>query len=276
MIRCGCAVPFPMDATVRQTVQQLAWRACYEVMAHTLPMPSWSFMNYGFVPDLADHQALILDPADEPDRLCIHMYDYVLGGYPLTGRDVLEVGSGRGGGASYLCRSRSPSSVTGVDVARRAVGLSQRDRRGAGLRFVQGDAGALPFPDGSFDVVVNIESSHCYPSFTAFLDEVARVLRPGGLFAYADFRPRTEVSELLDRLAGGTLDLVSSEDITANVLAALREDSDRKTALIEQMVPRLFRGPFRRFAATANSSTYAKFQNGELRYVCARLTAPHR
>jgi len=265
-----------MDATVWRTVRQLAWRSCYEVMAHTLPMPSWSFMNYGFVPDSAHPQTLILDPADEPDRLCIQMYDHVIGGYPLTGRDVLEVGSGRGGGASYLCRSRAPSSVTGVDVAQRAVALSQRHRRGAGLRFVQGDAVALPFPDGSFDAVVNIESSHCYPSFPAFLDEVARVLRPGGLFAYADFRPRMEVPELLDRLAGGSLALVASEDITANVLEALREDSDRKTALIEQIVPRLFRRPFRRFAAIENSSTYAKFENGELRYVCALLTAPHR
>ena len=271
-----CAVPFDMDATVWRTVRQLAWRSCYEVMAHTLPMPSWSFMNYGFVPDSAHPQTLILDPADEPDRLCIQMYDHVIGGHPLTGRDVLEVGSGRGGGASYLCRSRAPSSVTGVDVAQRAVALSQRDRRGAGLRFLQGDAAALPFPDGSFDVVVNIESSHCYPSFTAFLDEVARVLKPGGVFAYADFRPRREAPELLDQLAGGSLALVTSQDITANVLEALREDSNRKSAVIDQMVPRLFRRPFRRFAAIENSSTYDRFERGELRYLCARLTAPHR
>jgi ubiquinone/menaquinone biosynthesis C-methylase UbiE len=257
-------------------VRQLAWRGCYEVMAHTLPMPSWSFMNYGFVPDSAHPQTLILDPADDPDRLCIQMYDYVIGDYSLTGRDVLEVGSGRGGGASYLCRSRAPNSVTGVDVAQRAVTLSQRDRRGAGLRFVQGDAVALPFADNSFDAVVNIESSHCYPSFTAFLDEVARVLRPGGLLAYADFRPRREVPDLLDRLAGASLTLVTSEDITANVLAALREDSDRKTALIEQIVPRLFRRPFRRFAAIQDSSTYDRFEKGELRYLCARLAAPQR
>ena len=263
-----------MEATVRRTVRQLAWRVCYEVMAHTLPTSSWSFMNYGFVPDSDDSPTLILDPADEPDRLCIQMYDHVIGGYPLTHRDVLEVGSGRGGGASYLCRSRTPSSVTGVDLARRAVALSQRDRRAPGLRFVQGDAVDLPFPDGSFDVVINVESSHCYPSFTDFIDEVARVLRPGGLFAYADFRPRREVPELLALLADGPLTLVASEDITTNVLAALRQDSDRKTALIEEIVPRLFRGPFRRFAAIENSSTYARFEQGELRYLCARLAAP--
>jgi SAM-dependent methyltransferase len=263
-----------MDARVRRAVRQLAWRACYEAMARTLPTPGWSFMNYGFVPDPAEQQALVLDPADEPDRLCIQLYDHVLGGHELTGRDLLEVGSGRGGGASYLCRFRAPRSVTGVDLARRAVDLSRRDRRGAGLRFVQADAASLPFPDDSFDVVLNIESSHCYPSFTAFLGEVARVLRPGGLFGYADFRPRTEVPELLVRLADGPLVLVTTEDITTNVLEALRADDDRKAGLIDEMVPRLFRRPFRRFAGTEDSSTYAKFRTGELRYLCARLVAP--
>lgn len=265
-----------MDATALRRVRQLAWRGCYELMAEALPMPSWSFMNYGFVPNSAQQQALVLEPADEPDRLCIQLYEHVLGDAELTARDVLEVGSGRGGGASYLCRSRAPRSVTGVDIARRAVELSRRRRRGGTLRFVQGDATSLPFPDDSFDVVVNIESSHCYPSFTAFLGEVARVLRPGGMFAYADFRPRSQVPQLLARLADGPLVLVTSEDITANVLEALRQDDDRRAGLINEMVPRLFRRPFRRFAGIDGSSTYAKFQTGELRYLCARLVAPGR
>jgi fatty-acid O-methyltransferase len=59
----------------------------------------------------------------------------------------------------------------------------------AGLDFVQGDAQNLHFPDQSFDAVINVEGSHIYPNFERFLGEVARVLRPGGHFLYADFRP---------------------------------------------------------------------------------------
>jgi SAM-dependent methyltransferase len=40
----------------------------------------------------------------------------------------------------------------------------------------------------SFDAVINVEASHCYPSLPRFLAEVARVLRPGGHFLYADVR----------------------------------------------------------------------------------------
>ena len=73
-----------------------------------------------------------------------------------------------------------------------------------GLAFEVGDAERMPFPDASFDAVVNVESSHCYPSMPAFLSEVRRVLRPGGHFLYADLRPRTDLparrAELADQV----------------------------------------------------------------------------
>jgi len=257
-----------------RAVRQLAWRGCYEMMAGRLPRPEWAFMNYGFAADPAERGALRLEPSDEPDRLCIQLYDHVVGASELTGRDVLEVGSGRGGGASYLSRYRAPRSVTGVELAHRAVELSRRHRQGPGLRFVQGDAQALPFPDDAFDLVVNVESSHCYPSVTTFVAEVARVLKPAGSFVYADFRPAVEVPHLLAGLSEGPLVLKSSEDITTNVLEALRADSDRKSELIDTIVPRLFRRPFRRFAGIRTSSTFDRFETGELRYLCAHLVAP--
>ena len=59
-----------------------------------------------------------------------------------------------------------------------------------GLDFVHGDAENLPFPDESFDAVINVEASHIYPHFDRFLSEVKRVLRPGGHFLHVDFRNR--------------------------------------------------------------------------------------
>jgi ubiquinone/menaquinone biosynthesis C-methylase UbiE len=46
--------------------------------------------------------------------------------------------------------------------------------------LVHGDAENLPFPQVSFDAVINVESAHCYGSIERFLAEVHRVLRPGG------------------------------------------------------------------------------------------------
>ena len=56
---------------------------------------------------------------------------------------------------------------------------------------MHGDADNLPFADQSFDAVINIEASHCYPRLSHFLADVARVLRPGGHFLYVDARWRS-------------------------------------------------------------------------------------
>ncbi|PYG00631.1 Methyltransferase domain-containing protein [Georgenia satyanarayanai] len=252
-------------------MRQLGWRALYEVLGARVRRPEWTFMNYGYAPLDPDEEAPVLEPADEPDRMCIQLYDHVVGAVELRGTDVLEVGCGRGGGSSYLARYRGPATVTGVDLSRSAIALCRRHRHAPGLSFVRGDALDLPFPDESFDVVVNVESSHCYPSVEAFLREVHRVLRPGGSLLLADLRGQEEMSELRGTLREGPLEVVEMRDITANVCAALELDDDRRRALLDAWIPRPFHRPFERFAAVEGSSTHARFKAGENRYASARL-----
>ncbi len=80
-----------------------------------------------------------------------------------------------------------PASYTGLDLNPDGISFCRRRHDLPGLEFVQGDAEDLPFPDESFDAVINVESSHLYPHFPVFLTEVARVLRPGGNFLYTDW-----------------------------------------------------------------------------------------
>ena len=135
-----------------------------------------------------------------------------------------------------------------MDFSASAIRLSARTRTAPGLRFVRGDALQLPFGAGTFDAVVNVESSHCYASMPAFLAEVRRVLRLGGELLWADLRRAADVPALWAQLAGSGLELVEQRDITAHVLASLRSDNDRKLALIDAWIPRAFHRPFRRFA----------------------------
>jgi len=152
-------------------------------------------MNYGYADPAADADAIPhLLPSDERDRLCIQLYLHAIDHSDLRGKDVLEVGSGRGGGSSYISRYLEPRAMTGMDFSPAAVELSNRCRRGPGLTFVRGDAQSMPFPASSFDAVVNIESSHCYESMDTFLSEVCRVLRPGGRFFFADLRSMDSVT----------------------------------------------------------------------------------
>ena len=151
------------------------------------------FFNWGYEED--PPMALPLAESDEPNRYFIQLYHRVATQVDLTGKRVLEVSCGHGGGASYVMRTLGPASYTGLDLNPVGLDFCRKKHQLPGLDFVEGNAEKLPFPDQSFDAVINIEASHCYPEFPRFLAEVARVLRPGGHFLYADTRRRRRIPE---------------------------------------------------------------------------------
>jgi ubiquinone/menaquinone biosynthesis C-methylase UbiE len=108
----------------------------------------------------------------------------------LAGRDVLEVGSGAGQCSRWV-RSQGGRAI-GLDLSMRQLQHSRRldEATGVAVPSVLGTATALPFPDASFHVVF---SSFGALQFVADIDiavsEVARVLRPGGRFAFSITHP---------------------------------------------------------------------------------------
>jgi SAM-dependent methyltransferase len=247
------------------TTKRLLWRGWYQFLATRYRDPGWTFMNYGYRPPAAAAPRA-LDPADEPDRSCIQLYDVVAGVAALGGREVLEIGCGRGGGASFVSRYLGPRRLVAVDLSRRAVALCRARFSVPGLSFEQGDAERLPFGDGSFDAVLNVESSHCYGRLPVFLGEVRRVLRPGGQFLYADFRPLCEVDGWLAALAVAGFEIHAERDLTPGVLAALDADDERKRSLIARLGDRPLAGILREFAALRGSALHTEMATGQLVY----------
>jgi ubiquinone/menaquinone biosynthesis C-methylase UbiE len=125
-------------------------------------------------------------------------------GLPRGGR-ILEVGCGRGVAVPVIAKALAPRVLIGLDVdpdllteaARRAR------ERGVAAAFRQGDVRALPFPTASFDMVVDFGTCYHIRAPERALREIARVLKPGGLFVY-----ETPTSQLLShpiRTRGGRL-----------------------------------------------------------------------
>src|SRR6516165_12498173 len=117
------------------------------------------FMDWAYEED--PPVALPLAASDEPNRAHINLYHRTATQADLSGKRVLEVSCGRGGGASYLVRTLRPASYTGLDFNPAGVAFCRERHNLPGLDFVQGDAENLPFADQSFDAVINIQASHC-------------------------------------------------------------------------------------------------------------------
>lgn len=248
-------------------VKKIVIRSWYQYLSSLDRDAEITFLNYGYAPLNADAREIELRPEDQPNRYCIQLYQRVAGDADLRGKDLLEVGCGRGGGASFIARYREPCSMTGVDFSSKAIEFCRGHYRSEGLSFLRADAENLPLPANSFDVVINVESSHCYNSMERFLREVVRVLRPGGRFLFTDFREREDVPVLREQLTRAGLRVLEEEQINRNVLKALELDNERKLALIQSKAPRFMRERVQQFAGLKGSPVYRRFLTGEWEYL---------
>ena len=190
--------------------------------------------------------AVPLEAPDEPNRYSIQLYHRTASQVDLSSKQVLEVGCGHGGGASYLTRTLKPASYTGLDLNPAGVAFCRERHKLAGLDFVQGDAENLPFPDQSFDAVVNVESSLYYPRFPRFLAEVARVLRPQGHFLYTDIRYREQIADWEAALANAPMAMLSHRVINAEVIREWSKIRSSGRHVFDRRVPTYLQGVARR------------------------------
>jgi SAM-dependent methyltransferase len=232
------------------------------------------FLNYAFEEE--PPMGIALSPAEEPNRACVQLYHHVASQAPLEGKDVLEVSCGHGGGAAYITRTFRPRRYTALDLNPAAIRFCQEHHQMDSLAFQQGDAEHLPFETNAFDAVINVEASHCYPNFPRFLEEIARVLRPGGHFLYADFRFAESRAGWEEALAKCPLQIQRTRTINADVLRGMDRNSAHSMELIGRHLPKFLHGLGRDFAGVKGSRIYNALVSGELTYRSYCLAKPSR
>ena len=112
--------------------------------------------------------------------------EQALSGVPedFSGR-LLEVPVGTGVLTMPIYKALPNARVTCLDDSADMMEAARKRAEAAGIRtvtFVQGDVGALPFADESFDIVLSMNGFHAFPDKEAAYKETCRVLKPGGTF----------------------------------------------------------------------------------------------
>ena len=112
------------------------------------------------------------------------------------GMKVLDVACGTGNLA--IPAARAGADVTGVDIAPNLVEQARENAKREGLKaqFDEGDAEALPYADGSFDVVMTMFGAMFAPRPELVVAELKRVCRSGGLIAMANWTPNGFIGQM--------------------------------------------------------------------------------
>ncbi len=246
----------------RPLMRKVLWKRFYNYVGK-FALDEMKFFNHGMMFSEDEQQALKLAQCDEADRLFIQLYYHLLSQVKLSSRSLLEVGCGRGGGLYFANQYLDCERLTGVDLCRPIIERNKKIYQHHDIEFIVADAVDLPFSDNEFDIILNVESSHCYSSMSQFLNEVKRVLKPGGHFLFSDLRSKEEMVTLDKMLTQHFPHRLSQQDITDRVTPALRQESERKNYYIQKNSPKVLSAIFREIFIVEGSRTYQCFQNGD-------------
>lgn len=221
------------------------------------------FLNYGYLSLGDGDEARFEVPDGVFNRNSVRLAFELIGDAQLKDRRVLDVGCGRGGNVALMAETFG-AQATGVDLAPEAVAFCRKTHTQR-AQFEVGDAEHLPFDDGAFEFVTNVESSHTYPNLRAFYAEVRRVLAVGGQFLYTDLLPVERWLEVRVLLPSLGLQIESERDITANVLASCDAIAGTRAQVFGQRSEMMDN-----FLAVPGSGVYEQMNSGAWQYRIVR------
>jgi SAM-dependent methyltransferase len=246
------------------------WNWMYKVFS-TFEDDKFQFINYGYIPD--DGKLIELKSNESAEdrfgHTCLQLYHEVANPVPIKGKNIVEVGCGRGGGAVYIANYLKPNMMTAIDLCAESVKFGNDVQKlkcpDKNLQFQVGNAMDLvDLKDGAYDVVVNVESSHCYPSFAKFIGEVYRILKPGGYFVTCDMRVAEHVKFWESGIADAGFTIKENVDITGNVLQSMRVCSASREDLMKAKFGMWYgfvRNFFRTFAGVEGTLMFDHYES---------------
>jgi SAM-dependent methyltransferase len=137
----------------------------------------------------------------------------------VEGKHVADIACGTGYGTRMLAKSGA-RSVHGVDLSEETIAFCREHNNALNATYSVANAQKLTtLSDSAFDIVVSFETIEHLPGVEAFLDEMARILRPGGTFLVST--PDRRISSVLHCFFGHPADKYHVREYTEHELLNL-------------------------------------------------------
>jgi len=275
-------------------VYRFVW---YPTLHHYSKYLNLKFLNFGYIPkpdskEDAKFNKIISKNYDGITKIFtpledhlpnLYLYEKTLSMCPkhpdLEDFEILEAGCGLGNGMQWV-QSAHPEvkSTSGID---RVV----RDSQNGMITY--SDVHDMQKDSNSYDLVLNVESSHFYANIKKFLQEVERVLKPGGFFCWTDIAYSKEdynnkyifstlnkfliIDDILKAAEEANLELINYEDITKPVLKGIDQTAKRYDQMCDKLpwFIRMWKTHVRYFYCAPDTEAYELLENGKMIYAAA-------
>ncbi len=224
------------------------------------------FLNLGYVSDGSPQYAVRDVPLTAINKNSVKLFLETTGDYNFNGKDLLEVGCGRGGNLYTIHQYYETRISTGIDLCMANIKFCQSFLAGSNISFAVADAEKMPFADNSFDVIVNIESSSAYTDIKSFYHNVHRVLRTGGFFLYADVMENSIFDSNIKYLQSLGMEQIRYTDITMNVLLSCYQEYRKKILAYKEAEIFARKEELEDFIGMPGSKIYNSMKSGRKTY----------
>ncbi|MFL5765736.1 MAG: class I SAM-dependent methyltransferase [Bacteroidia bacterium] len=216
------------------------------------------FMNLGY----AGSDEFAVRETDKKDAHHISLYHLLIGMKDNQPDSALEIGCGRGGGSYVMKNYFNIPAITAVDLSSGNIRLASR--LVPGVTFITADA--VHFRTGNtFDLIVNLESSHRYSSREIFFRNVSQMMNSNSSFVFGDMIRKSEETRLEEMMNENGLIIIKKKIVNEGVVRSIEKNSSRQYPLATKF-PFLFPRRIHSFFVTIHSRAYKKLRAGETLY----------
>jgi len=248
-------------------------RRLYTTICWIVPTEEWKHIDWGYAALNPNGQ---LNPEakfeHEDKKFYYQLYQYLATGMgnwnTLEGKNLLEVRTGGGGGLNYLTENLNPNKAIGVDASSTQIAFCKKSHgENPKMKFYTADAletvshiGELA--DQGIDLVISVQSSKHMSDFQQFVQDIDSIIKPGGVLAFADLRPTEDWKQLEEDLSSASLRILKKEDITNNVVQALKLDEIGKWQTMNRWIGSILRRSLRKVGVVKDSPILESLNNG--------------